>query len=407
MSATVFNEVCLSRQPILNSRQERVGHELMSRNDGEMSAHSPTNAARLVCAAYGEPDARHTLGRHTVFLRVDPEFLYDDAVGLLPVDGVVIQLMLEQAPDKELLERCRALREQRHSLALVDYRGLDERSSPLLTLVDFIGIDARGKDAQQLAALTGPLARLPLELLAQGVDTPEDFARCRDNGFQCFQGLFLAPPEAVEECRPAVSQTTLLRLANLIERNAESADIEACIEHDPALVVKLLSIASTIAHDFSKRIGSLHQAVHVLGRRRLKRWLHLLASMTPADADRVPLLQVAALRAYMLKTLAGRLRSGNDAKLADQAFITGLMSMAPATFDLPMDEILKLITLDQEIVAALRSREGTLGALLALIECYDDENAEGCDQCLTGFANAGFDRVLLDTCLTNALRWLE
>ncbi|MDR0378981.1 MAG: HDOD domain-containing protein [Candidatus Accumulibacter sp.] len=406
MSNPASSEVFLNRQPILNSQQEQVGCELMSGNgDGEASDRSPTDAARLVCAAYGEPDVRHALGHHTIFLRTDPEFLYDDAVGLLPVDGVVIQLMLEQAPDGKLLERCRTLREQRHSLALADYRGLDERSSPLLTLVDFIGIDVRDKDARQLAALTGPLARLPLKLLAQGVDTPEDFAHCRDSGFQCFQGLSLAPPEAVEGRRPAVSRTTLLRLVELVERSAESADVEACIERDPALVLKLFSIASAIAHDFSRRIGSLHQAVHVLGRRRLKRWLYLLSSMTPADADCAPPLKVAALRAYMLKTLAGRLRSGSDTEFVDRAFITGLMSMVPAALDLSMDEILKLVTLEQEIVAALRGREGPLGALLALIECYDDENAEGCDRCLAGFANAGFDRALLDACLTNALRW--
>ena len=65
--------------------------------------------------------------------RRQPPERWKDAIEALPPDGVVLQLMLDSVPDEDVLARCRALRERRYTLALTDYTGLDERSSPLLT----------------------------------------------------------------------------------------------------------------------------------------------------------------------------------------------------------------------------------------------------------------------------------
>jgi len=115
---------------------------------------------------------------------------------------------------------------------------------------------------------------------------------------------------------------------------------------------------------------------------------------------------VAALRGRMLETLVGHLRP-NDTALAGQAFIAGLMSMMPAALGMPMNEIFEQIALEQEIVAALQSYQGLLGKMLALIECYDAEDADGCDQILAGFAGTGLDRNMLNTCLMESLRWIN
>ena len=304
MSGAPSGETYLSRQPILDLRQDLYGYELMPQAGRRGTArHSPAKAAMLVCAAYAELGMRSALGRHKAFLRVDPGFLHDDAVEALPSDGVVLQLTLGAAPGEKTLERCRILRERGYSLAFTDYAGLDERASTLLTLVDFIKIDVHGRNARQMLALAGPLARLPLTLLAQRVETPEDFALGRDNGFQLFQGYFFARPEVVSGRRLTASQATLIRLVNLAARDADTARIEEGIKRDPALAVNLLTIVNSVAYGLQRRISSLGQAIQVLGRRQLRRWLYLLL-MTPAgkapDVGRTSFLQVATLRARML-----------------------------------------------------------------------------------------------------------
>lgn len=411
MNTTTLNETYLSRQPVLDLQQELVGYELQLQSAGSTAEAGDRreNAAVLVCGAYAELGVRSALGRHRAFLRIDQEFLHNDAIEALPAEGVVLQLLIDRAPDEHMLERCRTLRERQYSLALADYAGLNEQSAPLLNMVDYVKIDTRGKDARQLIELAGPLARLPLKLLAQGVETREDFARCRDTGFQLFQGYHFARPEVVSGRRLTASQTTIIQLINLAARDADTMAIEESIKRDPALAVNLLSIVNSVAYNFTRRISSLRQAITVLGRRQLQRWLQLLL-MTPAgkapDAHRTPLLQVAALRGRMLELLVGHLRP-HDTTLAGQAFITGIMSMMPTALGLPMNEIFEQIALEQEIVAALQSYQGTLGKMLMLIECYDVEDAEGCDAILAGFLGTGLDRNMLNHCLTESLRWIN
>ena len=274
MSEHLLNETYLSRQPILDLQQELVGYELRLQSAGNAGAgNSRENAAVLVCGAYAELGIRSALGRHRAFLRIDQEFLHNDAIEALPPEGVVLQLMVDRIPDERMLERCRALRERHYSLALANYSGLNELSTPLLNMVDYVKIDTKGKDAKQLLDLAGPLARLPLKLLAHRVETREDFARCRDAGFQLFQGYHFAQPEVVSGRRLTALQTTIIQLINLAARDADTAAIEDGIKRDPALAVNLLSIVNSVAYNLSRRIGSLRQAVTVLGRRQLQRWL--------------------------------------------------------------------------------------------------------------------------------------
>ena len=411
MSDSALDNTYLSRHPILDLQQELFGYELQLRPSGDaVSARKDKeNAALLICSAYAELGIRSALGRQRAFLRIDQAFLHDDAIEALPADCVVLQITPDRVPDDTTLERCRALRDRRYSLALADYAGLDERSAPLLTMVDLIGIDIRDKNTQQLLALAGPLKHLPLKLLAQRVETQEAFTRSRDAGFQLFQGNYFARPDIVSGRRLSASQATLIELINLANRDADTVKLEEGIKHDAALTVNLLSIVNSVGFGVTRRISSLRHAITILGRRQLQRWLQLLL-MTPAgkapDPSRIPLLQVAALRGRMLELLVGHLRP-RDATLAGQAFITGIMSMMPAALGLPMDEIFEQIALEHEIIAALQSYQGILGKMLALIECYDAEDIHGCDEILAGFLGTGLDRHMLNNCLTDSLRWIN
>ena len=411
MNDRFLNEAFLTRQPILDQQQALVGYELLFRRsvdapDGGGQAREET--AAVVCAAYAELGMRSALGKNRAFIRVGGDFLHDDAIELLPPDGVVFELTLDAAPDQAALDRCRTLRQRNYALALADYRGLDERSRPLLSLLDIVKIDIARLDEATLHDLAGSLQRLPLKLLAQGVDTREQMERCRDNGFKLFQGNYFAQPEIVGGRRLSATQSSLIRLINLTGRDADTVVLEDAFKHEPALTLNLLRIVNAVGSGLVQRISSLRHAITLLGRRQLQRWLQLLL-MTPeggaADATRSPLLQVAALRGRMMELLA-RKQSPRDNKLADLAFIAGIMSMMPAALGLPMNEILEQIAMEPEVLQALAAREGPLGQLLALLECFDAGDAAGCDE-LLGRLPGNIDRATLNTFLAEALRWVQ
>ena len=413
MSDFSLDNTLLSRQAILDRNQELIGYDLslILSDDAErqQAVAERTRIAGLVCAAYAELGIRSALGSSTAFLHTDLVFLHDDAIEALPPDGVVLELVLDTVPDARTLERCRALRERRYTLALADYTGLDDSSRPLLTLVDVIKIDIRQRDQASLRELAGPLTRLPLKLLAHGVDTPDDFERCHALGFQLFQGNYFARAETVSGRRLAPSQTRLIQIINLAARDADTTRIEEGIKHEPALAVNLLRIVNSVGFGLTRRITSLRHAITLLGRRQLQRWLQLLL-MTPAgqapDARRQPLLQVAALRGRMMELLVEHCHP-RQRVLADQAFIAGLMSMMPAALGLPMDEIIAQIDLEAEIVTALEDHAGPLGALLGLIEAFDAEDQSACNTRLAALPDPGLTPGMLNVCLMEALRWVN
>jgi len=407
MSELPITESLISRQPILDAQQNLVGYELTLLSP--TAEQDRTRVATLLCAAYAELGIRSALGRSTAFLRVDLEFLHDDAIEALPHDAVVLELVLDAVPDERTLQRCRTLRERRYSLALADYAGLDERSRPLLTLLDVVKIDIAQHDEARLTELAGSLLRLPLKLLAEGVETPAAMERCKALGFQLFQGHYFARPEIVSGRRLSASQAALIQLINLAGRDADTIKIEEGIKHEPALAVNLLCIVNSVGFGVSRRISSLRHAITLLGRRQLQRWLQLLL-MTPTgktpDASLSPLLQVAALRGRMMEMLA-EYTHPRDRKMSDQAFITGIMSMMPAALGLPMHEIFEQIALEPEIIRAFSSDVEPLGKALALLECFDAEDAAGCDRLLGEFSVPGLDRRRMNTFLVESLRWVN
>lgn len=407
MTDPAISPTLLSRQPVLDVKEELVGYELTLQASPTTPATS--RAAALVCAAYAELGIRSALGHNTAFLRADHDFLHGDTVEALPNDAVVLELILDDVPDEATLARCRALRDRHYSLALADYQGLDDRSRPLLTLVDVIKIDARTHDSVALGELAGPLVRLPIKLLAEGVETRETMERCRALGFQLFQGRYFAKPEIVSGRRLSASQASLIRLSNLAGRDADTGKIEDEFKRETALAVSLLRIVNSVGFGVTRNVSTIRHAITLLGRRQLQRWLQLLlmnpTGKTP-DASRSPLLQVAALRGRMMELLIEQAHP-RDRALADQGFITGIMSMMPAALGLPMEEIFEQISLEPEVRQALAAHEGALGQTLELLECYDNEDSDGCERNLAQLGNLGVDHNSLNLCLAQALRWVN
>ena len=118
------------------------------------------------------------------------------------------------------------------------------------------------------------------------------------------------------------------------------------------------------------------------------------------------MLLAAALRGRMMESLVKR-KSKCESKLSDQAFITGIMSMMPAALGIPMDEIFKQINLEEEVVVALSSHSGVLGKTLALMECFDARDIEGCEELMRQLPELKLDRLQLNMCLIDSLCWIS
>jgi EAL and modified HD-GYP domain-containing signal transduction protein len=404
-----LREVLLGRQPILDIGQELFGYELLFR-DGRRDPLQPDErlaaTACVVCTAFSELGIGDALGQKKAFINADERFIADDALEALPPSGVVLELDFPDVPDETLLTRCRTLRERGYTLALTRYAGLDTRSAALLPLVGVVKIDV-GAVGSELPQVAGSLARLPLKLLAEKVETREEMERCRQLGFDYLQGYYFARPVVVSGRQLSASQLGLIRLLNLVARDAELKELEDSFKREPGLTINLLRLVNTVGVGLGRRVESLRQAVTVLGRRQLLRWLQLLLMASPENAghpEKNPLLQLAALRGRLMEVLAQRLAPG-DRSFGDQAFLCGIMSLMPVALGLPMEEILAQIAMAPDAQQALTTRGGALGELLDLVLQFDDGDWDACDRLLA--ASKGLNREALSTGLSETLAWLH
>lgn len=177
---------------------------------------------------------------------------------------------------------------------------------------------------------------------------------------------YLAPP-AKPIGQQAASRALALRLVQLVNADADNHEIEAVLRQDPTLSYHLLRLVNSLGVGGGRRVSSFSQAILILGRQQLRRWLNLMLFASRADDTRASMLLArAAMRAQAMELLAKS--AGLNKPAQEQAFMTGMFSLLGALFGLALDELLQPLVISDAVRAALLSRDGELGALLALVE---------------------------------------
>ncbi len=220
---------------------------------------------------------------------------------------------------------------------------------------------ASAPPAGSLVALFGPH-------LAREVGDMQRFHACENAGFDWFSGNYPLDNTSLQESGPdGTSRRRLLTLLGLLARDADSRELENQLRQDPALSFHLLKLVNSAAFAVSTQITSFAQAINLLGRRQLQRWLQLLLYARQRD-DGLPnlMLPLAALRGAQLEALSKL--DGGDRDQQDLAFMAGVFSLLDRLLDMPMEEIVADLNLPDHVSAALLRREGVLGHRLRLAE---------------------------------------
>jgi EAL and modified HD-GYP domain-containing signal transduction protein len=195
---------------------------------------------------------------------------------------------------------------------------------------------------------------------------------CLELGFEYFQGFYFARPAILSGKKIAPSELAILDLLELVKTDADNHTIELAVKRDALISLNLLRLVNTPAAGVRGRIDTLGQAIEVLGRQQLQRWLQILLYATPgAQVEmNLPLLQMATTRGKMLELMSLKIHPGNrDA--AETGFTVGIMSLTDALFSMSMEEILDTVDVAGEVRSALLHREGEYGDMLNIVEMLE------------------------------------
>jgi hypothetical protein len=210
---------------------------------------------------------------------------------------------------------------------------------------------------------------------------------------------FLAPPpKAVGN--QAASRALALQLVQLVSADADTHEIEALLRQDPTLSYHLLRLVNSLGMGTGRRVTSFSQAILILGRSQLRRWLNLmLFSSRQGDQRSAMLLARVAVRARSMELLSKI--CGEDKPHQEQAFMVGMFSLLGVLFGMPLDEVLKPLTVSDAVQQALLSREGELGRLLCVVESAERDDYATLTEELRALQidNGHFNRIVADAYL--------
>lgn len=370
-------------RPILAA--DRSWAALDCRSGGSVKAES-TDFVRCFAESAAAPLA-HLM---PMVVSADPAWLERNAfVANFDPDQVVFVLPAASLDSTHAIERCIQLRAQGYHFCL-DINGVDLVRRVPHAAFDYLQFEAAFA-RQELPPSDLIHARdTGFRKIAAKVGSYEMFDWVSDKEFEWCDGHFLAARNPHYGKVPDLSRLKLLRLLNIVKHDGDTHDIEAIFREEPKLSYNLLRLVNSVAIGARTRISNFSQAITLLGRRQLQRWLQLLIyanNLADGHAPN-PLMLLAAARGRQLELLSAAIEpKSSHPDLCDNAFMTGLFSLLEVLINLPMDEILKELPLHDEVVEALKPpvRGGILGQLLAAVIAGEAGEFSNAETILSGF----------------------
>ncbi|UJP05466.1 MAG: HDOD domain-containing protein [Nitrosomonas sp.] len=386
----------LGRQPILDRNQNLVAYELLFRQENTEEAARVTNdlsaSAIVIANAYGRFGIQNVLGQQRGFINADPDLIMSNIISLLPNKHVVLEVRVPKLITVEFLQQCNTLKQRGYQFALDNVVAINDRIEQLLPIVSVVKVDVLALAADELEILVTALKRWPVLLLALRVESREQEIRCKQLGFQMFQGYYFAKPEIMSVKRADPGKLSLLKLLTLVTDNRDHDEIEMEFKRQPGLSYNLMRMVNSVASDLPRKINSIKHAITLMGREQLQKWIQLLLYTSHASEDGNPDLrmQTAVERGKMMELIAAVERP-HDKNHHERAFIVGILSMLDELLGIEMQQIVNQLGISEEMRLALMTREGRLGQALKLAEA-DEKGEHGTVQTILaelGFLNPG------------------
>lgn len=358
-------DVYVGKQPIFNKELKVYAYELLFRS-GSQANHAvilggDSETAQVVMNAFIEIGLKNLVGEHKAFLNFTEGFLLRENIPLFPRDQLVIEVLETVKPTPSVVSAIEHLRGLGYTIALDDFFYTDEYK-PLVALADIIKIDILAVGAKHLAEHIRAIRETNdrVRLLAEKVETREQFEFCKMLGVDYFQGYFFAKPQIVKGQRlPANKMAVLDLLSSVYDPDVDMSELAVIVGRDVGLSHKLLSFVRTYPGNQDVRINSIKDAVLRFGLQKLQSWVSVLV-LSGLDDKPLELFNTALIRARFMELLAEQTKK----PMRDTYFMVGLFSCLDALMDIEMLEALAAISISKEAKDALIGHAGDMGQAL-------------------------------------------
>ncbi|SMC09212.1 EAL and HDOD domain-containing protein [Nitratiruptor tergarcus] len=357
-------EVVFARQPILDREERLFGYELLFR--GEKQQLTDRGATSLVLTGFLFSNFMAVLHRKLGFINIDETLLVSGTIESLPKEYFVIEV-LEKVEISRVAHILEKHKKAGFQIALDDFVAnwnAFDKYKKFFSLFDIVKFDALHEDLDEdaLEKIVISLKKNGIKLLAEKIETKEQYDRFKELGFDYFQGYYFMKPQIARQKIVMPSKNEILKIWSMSEDEFE--EIVEALKKSPELSFNILKLINSSYFNLQKEVASISQAVAYLGIKNLKKWLLLMFfAHEGGDFDTNPWVAVAVSRATFLNNIASRLELDSD-----KAYLVGMLSVLTEVLGEKEEILAEFPSLDEEIHKAIVAHETPYGLLLRIAQ---------------------------------------
>lgn len=367
-------EVFVARQPIFNVEKEVVAYELLYRSsrinafgdvDGDMATSTLITNSLLVLGLESLTQNKKA------YINFTYTHLKEDTPHLFSKDALVVEILENIEPDKQLIDICKKLREDGFTIALDDFTFDSlEKYSSIYKFVDIIKVDFMKTSPHERNVIIKKLERYHnLAFLAEKVEKEIEFKDAVKWGYTLFQGYFFSKPLIVDGKAITPSKFAQFQMLNEVSKVEPDVNVLTQItQRDPSMTYKILRLVNSAAFRRTAEIKSIKQALVYLGLREIQKWLSFILVRDLGSDQPEELVWIVLIRAKFGETIT-RIIGCDDRE--SEVFLMGLFSCIDVFFNKSMEEIVNSLPLASDVKEALMGKENCLSNILKTIISYE------------------------------------
>jgi EAL and modified HD-GYP domain-containing signal transduction protein len=390
----------VARQPILDLRGRvhgyellfRAGPEAVFRGDGDFATRTMLDNSVL----FGMDKMT---GGLPAFVNCTAQALTERLVDVLPPSMTVLEILETIDPTPEVIGACRKLKETGFRLALDDFTW-SPKWEPLVALADYIKVDFMLLDASAREQLRRKLKNAAVALIAEKIETQEDYKQACKEGFTYFQGYYFCRPVLMKGRRIPANRLFHIRLLELLRHDPmDLREVGKLVKLDASLAYRLLRLVNSPMCAVRQEVRSIEAALVAVGEDAFRR-IATVAIGSELNANRPPeILRMAFVRGRFCEVAATLC-----ALDPTEQYLLGVFSLLPAMLEVSMAELAPALPLREKIREALTGVLSRDGSLLMWAERYEHGDWVRCDAIAQSY---GLNQEELVRCFQEAVVWAE
>lgn len=365
----------IARQEILDVNNNLIAYELLFRDHAfginEFPSHLKATSQVVMNTLTNINIADVVPKGVRAYINVDETVLLSGIIDILDKDVFVLEILETADLNEKMIEKIAEYHKSGFQIAIDDFdcsSQMIQKFTPIFKYISIIKVDVVLSNKENLKNMIQRFRNMGKTVLAEKVETKEEYDLYKVVGFDLFQGYYLSRPEVLElNIHKEATHIVILHLIGLLKEDADTPKIEKYVRSRAELSYKLIRYLNN-KNNFESAIDSITQVITLMGREKLMRWLLLYLY---SEVSTSPISESTLILA---QKRAQKMEEDAPVHMRDKAYLAGMFSMMDILFETDMKELMSHVNMDKDIVSLVTTRTGRFSDSLKKIEKEEKED---------------------------------